>query len=214
MNLRPSSSIGSGGRRLIAFVRSKVAPERALVVPGQLQRTCAWDQNLWQIGQALTWGPESVTQVPCFHRANRDPRGSGGLELVVGVAGPVWAKGWRLPRYGSRTRSEPPRVAHGGGLCWPCRQEPERDLPWNEDFRVGARCRYPPSAISGKGWPWIIGLGTRSGGSGALVWVSAEGCWHPCSLLGHPPHRCPTAVGSSWRGGGPIALRGLSSIGR
>ena len=50
LNLRPSSNIGPGGRRWIAIVRSKEPSVRALVVPGQLQRTWAWDQKLWQIG--------------------------------------------------------------------------------------------------------------------------------------------------------------------
>ena len=37
----------------------------------------------------LPGGLESESQSPCFHRE------SAGLELVVGVAGPVEAKGWR-----------------------------------------------------------------------------------------------------------------------
>ena len=40
-NLRPNSSVGPGGSRFIVIVRSKEPPERAFVVPGEVQRTWA-----------------------------------------------------------------------------------------------------------------------------------------------------------------------------
>ena len=73
----PSSNMGPGGRRFIAIVRSKEPSMRALEVLGQLQRTWAWDQNLWQIGHALTSGSQEPVAIDLFspcHRRSQNVR--------------------------------------------------------------------------------------------------------------------------------------------
>ena len=72
-NSRPSSSIGPGGRRFIAIVRSKAAPpeSRRGRVPGT--KTC--DRS----GKHLPVDPESMSLFPDFRHASGDLIGFEGL---------------------------------------------------------------------------------------------------------------------------------------
>ena len=108
LNLRPSSSIGPEGSRLIVIVRSREPSVRALVVLEQSQRIYAWDQNLWQIGHALTCGsrervvsvhPVSTNPVMAEHEAKISERRS--TDMIGPLPGAEWGD----------------RVLNGGNWC-------------------------------------------------------------------------------------------------